>query len=150
MLRIWVHRMARSWRYTKPFATCIDFISWVPCVSLHPVYYSFWRYYLFFRLNLFSVSFSLSLLPCFCFYAINIVGASFFVFSCPEYRVLYRLLVTIKTARPGNSDVPRNPLTRWDVSSIPANGIFLTKALMHTKNLYENGPNPFFFSGPKT
>ena len=22
--------------------------------------------------------------------------------------------------------------------------------LMHTKNLYENGPNPFFFSGPKT
>ena len=29
--------------------------------------------------------------------------------------------------RPGSSDVPRNPLTRWDVSSIPANGIFLTK-----------------------
>ena len=25
--------------------------------------------------------------------------------------------------------VPRNPLTRWDVSSIPANGIFLTKKL---------------------
>ena len=24
---------------------------------------------------------------------------------------------------------PRNPLTRWDVSSIPANGIFLTKKL---------------------
>ena len=29
--------------------------------------------------------------------------------------------------RPGSSEVPRNPLTRWDVSSIPANGIFLTK-----------------------
>ena len=30
---------------------------------------------------------------------------------------------------PGSSEVPRNPLTRWDVSSIPANGIFLTKKL---------------------
>ena len=29
--------------------------------------------------------------------------------------------------RPGSSEVPHNPLTRWDVSSIPANGIFLTK-----------------------
>ena len=33
----------------------------------------------------------------------------------------------IKAGRPGSSEVPRNPLTRWDVSSIPANGIFLTK-----------------------
>ena len=34
----------------------------------------------------------------------------------------------IKVYRPvaGSSEVPRNPLTRWDVSSIPANGIFLT------------------------
>ena len=31
--------------------------------------------------------------------------------------------------RPGSSEVPRNPLTRWDVSSIPPNGIFLTKKL---------------------
>ena len=31
--------------------------------------------------------------------------------------------------RPGSSEVPRNPLARWDVSSIPANGIFLTKKL---------------------
>ena len=31
--------------------------------------------------------------------------------------------------RPGSSEVPRNPLTRWDVSSILANGIFLTKKL---------------------
>ena len=29
--------------------------------------------------------------------------------------------------RPGSSEVPRNPLTRWDVSSIPANRIFLPK-----------------------
>ena len=37
--------------------------------------------------------------------------------------------------RPGSSEVPRNPLTRWDVSSIPANGIFLTKKLKNkTKN----------------
>ena len=33
------------------------------------------------------------------------------------------------TCRPGSSEVPRNPLTRWDVSSIPSNGIFLTKNL---------------------
>ena len=34
-----------------------------------------------------------------------------------------------RAGRPGSSEVPRNPLTRWDVSSIPANGIFLTKNL---------------------
>ena len=33
------------------------------------------------------------------------------------------------SGRPGSSEVPRNPLTRWDVSSIPANGILLTKKL---------------------
>ena len=31
--------------------------------------------------------------------------------------------------RPYSSEVPRDPLTRWDVSSIPANEIFLTKKL---------------------
>ena len=36
---------------------------------------------------------------------------------------------TQQAGRPGSSEVPRNPLTRWDVSSIPANGIFLTKKL---------------------
>ena len=35
----------------------------------------------------------------------------------------------ISRSPPGSSEVPRNPLTRWDVSSIPANGIFLTKKL---------------------
>ena len=35
----------------------------------------------------------------------------------------------LEAGRPGSSEVPRNPLTRWDVSSIPANGIFLTKKL---------------------
>ena len=34
-----------------------------------------------------------------------------------------------KKGRPGSSEVPRNPLTRWGVSSIPANEIFLTKKL---------------------
>ena len=29
--------------------------------------------------------------------------------------------------RPGSSEVLRNPLTRWDVSSTPANGLFLSK-----------------------
>ena len=37
--------------------------------------------------------------------------------------------IYITAGRPGSSEVPRNPLTRWDVSSIPANGIFLTKKL---------------------
>ena len=41
---------------------------------------------------------------------------------------------TILTGRPGSSEVPRNPLTRWDVSSIPANGIFLTKKTNKLKN----------------
>ena len=40
-----------------------------------------------------------------------------------------RLIKRYKAGRPGSSEVPRNPLTRWDVSSIPANGIFLTKKL---------------------
>ena len=38
-------------------------------------------------------------------------------------------IIDISAGRPGSSEVPRNPLTRWDVSSIPANGIFLTKKL---------------------
>ena len=44
-------------------------------------------------------------------------------------------LYSIYTGRPGSSEVPRNPLRRWDVSSIPANRIFLTKKLKNkTKN----------------
>ena len=34
------------------------------------------------------------------------------------------MFVYPKAGRPGSSEVPRNPLTRWDVSSIPAHGIF--------------------------
>ena len=37
------------------------------------------------------------------------------------------ILDFIIISRPGSSEVPCNPLTRWDVSSIPANGVFLTK-----------------------
>ena len=36
-------------------------------------------------------------------------------------------ILYLSTGRPGSSEVPRNPLTRWDVSSIPANRIFLKK-----------------------
>ena len=57
---------------------------------------------------------AISITPCLMGYYI----ASGFVF-----------LVYLKAGRPGSSEVPRNPLTRWDVSSIPANGIFLTKKL---------------------
>ena len=45
-------------------------------------------------------------------------------------RLIHTLLYVMTIhGRPGSSEVPRNPLTRWDVSSIPANGIFLTKKL---------------------
>ena len=37
------------------------------------------------------------------------------------------LFLSSRAGRPGSSEVPRNPLTRSDVSSIPANGIFLTE-----------------------
>ena len=45
----------------------------------------------------------------------------------PEYGEMGRLTRDGRAGRPGSSEVPRNPLTRWDMSSIPANGIFLTK-----------------------
>ena len=47
--------------------------------------------------------------------------------SMPHKCILVFMYVV--AGRPGGSEVPRNPLTRWDVSSIPANGIFLTKKL---------------------
>ena len=43
-----------------------------------------------------------------------------------------------KADRPGSSEVPRSPLIRWDVSSIPANEIFFTKKLK-TKIKMPNG-----------
>ena len=46
-----------------------------------------------------------------------------------------KMTQSLEAGRPGSSQVPRNPLTRWDVSSIPANGIFLTKKL---KNKIKN------------
>ena len=46
----------------------------------------------------------------------------------------HELLVCMVTGRSGSSEVPRNPLTRWDVSSTPPNGIFLTKKLNKSKN----------------
>ena len=33
----------------------------------------------------------------------------------------------LNAGRPGSSEVPRTPLTRWHLSSTPANGIFLIK-----------------------
>ena len=44
---------------------------------------------------------------------------------CPLFHPL--LSEIYYAGRPGSSEVPRNPPARWDVSSIPANGIFLTK-----------------------
>ena len=48
------------------------------------------------------------------------------------------IIYHVAAGRPGSSEVPRNPLTRWDVSSIPANGIFLIKKLKN-KNKMPNG-----------
>ena len=47
-------------------------------------------------------------------------------FPLLNYVVFAFVLLFILAGRLGSSEVPRNPLTRWDVSSIPANGIFLT------------------------
>ena len=44
-------------------------------------------------------------------------------------KIKYAAVSAVLNGRPGSSEVPRNPLTRWDVSLIPANGIFLTKKL---------------------
>ena len=43
--------------------------------------------------------------------------------------IIIIIINKVHAGRPGSSEVPRNPLTRWDVSSTPANGIFLTKKL---------------------
>ena len=52
-------------------------------------------------------------------------------YTLPGITLYYTLILLYYTllhsGRPGSSEVPRNPLTRWDVSSTPANGIFLTK-----------------------
>ena len=44
-----------------------------------------------------------------------------------DLKEIFHSAVSLPVA--GSSEVSRNPLTRWDVSSIPANGIFLTKKL---------------------
>ena len=49
------------------------------------------------------------------------------------------VLLIYLSGRPGSSEVPRNPLTRWDVSSIPANEIFLTKRLKNKTKKLLNG-----------
>ena len=45
----------------------------------------------------------------------------------PFIIIYFSVEQTTTAGRPGSSEVPRNPLTRWDMSSIPTNGIFLTK-----------------------
>ena len=50
---------------------------------------------------------------------------------CAEIIII--IIIITEAGRPGSSEVPRNPLTRWDVSSTPANGIFLTKKIKKQK-----------------
>ena len=60
----------------------------------------------------------------------------FFFKNKENNRKTYYMVITYyNRARPGSSEVPRNPLTRWNVSSIPANGIFLTQKI---KNKIKN------------
>ena len=51
------------------------------------------------------------------------------VYRAASVLEIQQKFVSILTDRPGSSEVPLNPLTGWDVSSIPANGIFLTEKL---------------------
>ena len=51
------------------------------------------------------------------------------LFDDTYYHIPGSIITMAVAGRPGSSEVPRNPLTRWDVSSTPANGIFLTKKL---------------------
>ena len=51
----------------------------------------------------------------------------------------YTTINSIYSRSPGSSEVPRNPLTRWDVSSTPVNGIFLTKKQKNKKTKMPNG-----------
>ena len=53
----------------------------------------------------------------------------FLLYYTVLYSILLLILYQVTAGRPGSSEVPRNPLTRWKVSSIPANRIFLTKKL---------------------
>ena len=43
-----------------------------------------------------------------------------------------KVLPYVLPVAPVAQEEPRNPLTRWDVSSTPANGIFLTKKTKKT------------------
>ena len=69
---------------------------------------------------------SVLLLPCsMVHYIVSVLFLLFFWCPCMAINVT----VQYKTSRstPVAQLAPRNLLTRWDVSSIPANGIFLTK-----------------------
>ena len=68
---------------------------------------------------------TISILDYYCYYfAVTITIAIIIAIT-----ILLESNTIITYRRPCSSEVPRNPLTRWDVSSIPANGVFLTKKL---------------------
>ena len=55
--------------------------------------------------------------------------------------IILLISTTINTGRPGSSEVSMYPLTRWDVSSIPANGIFLTKKVKNKNKNAQRAEN---------
>ena len=64
----------------------------------------------------------------------NLIGiktklANYLTGKSREFNILFSQWMLVLAGRPGSAEVPRNLLTCWDVSSIPANGIFLTKKL---------------------
>ena len=52
---------------------------------------------------------------------------------------IFFVVLSAQSAAPVAQRYPCNLLTRWDVSSIPANGIFLTKKLKTKKNKPNGG-----------
>ena len=97
--------------------------------AMHLTYqYLFWHVLVLYCLIYFIV-----VMFCLVFVFYPLVGAIcvfLLVVSCPTDHVPEwqpRILLGISRSTPVAQSAPRNLLTRWDVSSIPANGIFLTK-----------------------
>ena len=63
----------------------------------------------------------------FVFIAYYVVRSTRYILLLPCLMEYYVVSVLFLIGRPGSSEVPRIPLTRWDVSSTPANRIFPTK-----------------------
>ena len=126
------YRMARGWRYTNlnlslssaplrvvRVSTTVYYILYV--VATHPFYFrASLRFFVSYLPRLSFLAFASSVLfcviVCFCFFHLFMSFLSCFF-----------LFFMLCRSTPVAQSAPRNLLTRWDVSSIPANGIFSLK-----------------------